>query len=184
MNNGNAFKRTARISVRACCFVNLRPASPPYQNLSPPTDYQTTLPSSPIMSPPFSPIRSPRISPSQLLNTPKSIPSPLTSPPPAPSQPSSPLAINLDPIELVFFTPPISPHLFFDSLEDLPTRTTNPPPPQPSFDTIERLANQLPPLPAMEPPLPPMTPYLPSLGSNNPFPILTHERFCDHCQRT
>ncbi|GKG22456.1 hypothetical protein Tco_0387759, partial [Tanacetum coccineum] len=93
-------------------------------------------------------------------------------PPPAPSQPSkqsSPLAINLDPIELVFFTPPTSPHMFFDSLEDLPTRTTNPPPPQPSFDIIERLANQLPPLPAMEPPLPPMPPYLPPLGSNNPF---------------
>ncbi|GKB43191.1 hypothetical protein Tco_0888133 [Tanacetum coccineum] len=111
----------------------------------------------------------------------------MTSPPPAPLQPSkhsSPLAINLDPFELIFFTPPTLPHPFFDSLEDLPPRTTNPPPPRPSFDTIECLANQPMPLPAMEPPLPPLPPQLLPLGPNNPFPMLTHEMFCDHCQYT
>ncbi|GJX45038.1 hypothetical protein Tco_0261714 [Tanacetum coccineum] len=130
---------------------------------------------------------SPGILPSQLLNTPKSTHSPLTSPPPAPSQPSkqsSPLAINLDPVELIFSTPPTSPHLFFNSLEDLPPRTTNLPPPRPSFDTIERLDNQPSPLPAMEPPLPPLPPQLPPLGPKNPFILFTHEMFCDHCQRT
>nr|GEU46273.1 ribonuclease H-like domain-containing protein [Tanacetum cinerariifolium] len=123
----------------------------------------------------------------QLLNTPKSTHPPLTSLPPAPSQPSkksSPLAINLDPIELIFSTRPTSSYLFFDSIEDLPPRTTNPPSPQPSFDTIKRLANQPPPIPAIEPPLPLMPPHLPPLGSNNPFPVLTHEMFYDHFQRT
>ncbi|GKF40427.1 hypothetical protein Tco_0120488, partial [Tanacetum coccineum] len=99
-----------------------------------------------------------------------------------PSKQSSPLAINLDPVELIFSTPPTSPHPFFDSLKDLPP--ANPPPPQPSFDTIERLANQPPPLPVMEPHLPPLPPNLPPLGSNNSFPILTHEMVCEHCQRT
>ncbi|GKE34688.1 hypothetical protein Tco_1454010 [Tanacetum coccineum] len=144
-------------------------------------------PSSPIMSLPLSPIRSPGISPSQFLNTPKSTPPPLTFPPPTPSQASkqsSSLAISLDPVKLIFSTPPTSPHPFFDSLEDLPPRTANPPPPRPSFDTIECLANQPPPLPAMEPPLPPLPPQLPPLGPNNPFPLLTHEMFCDHCQHT
>ncbi|GJW93082.1 RNA-directed DNA polymerase, eukaryota, reverse transcriptase zinc-binding domain protein [Tanacetum coccineum] len=97
----------------------------------------------------------------------------MTSLPPAPSQPSkqsSPLSINLEPVELIFSTLPISPHPFFDSLEDLPIQTANPPPPQPSFDTIERLANQPPPLPVMEPPLPPLPPHLPPLGSNNEPP--------------
>nr|GEV15729.1 hypothetical protein [Tanacetum cinerariifolium] len=54
-----------------------------------------------------------------------------------PSKQSSSLAENLDPIELIFFTPPTSPHPFFDSLEDLPSRTTNPPPPQPLFKSIK-----------------------------------------------
>ncbi|GJU75159.1 retrovirus-related pol polyprotein from transposon TNT 1-94 [Tanacetum coccineum] len=79
-----------------------------------------------------------------LLLTPKSTPPPLYSLPLAPTQPSkltSPLAINLDPIELLFSTPPTSPQAFLNSLEDLPPATTNPPPPRPSFDTIERLAN-------------------------------------------
>ncbi|GJR86025.1 hypothetical protein Tco_0210036 [Tanacetum coccineum] len=181
----NEFKQTARISVRACCFVNHQPASPSYQNLSPSTDYQTAPPSTLIVSPPLSPITSQGISPSKLLNTPKTTPLPLTSPPPTPSQPSkqsSPLAINLNPVELIFSTPPISPHQFFDSLEDFPPRTANLPPPQPLFDIIERLANQPPPFPAIEPPLPPFPPYLSPLGSNNPFPVLTHEMFCDHCQ--
>nr|GEV59159.1 hypothetical protein [Tanacetum cinerariifolium] len=103
---------------------------------------------------------------------------------------SSPLAINLDPIELIFLTPPTPLCAFFDSLEDLPPRTTNTPP-SPSFKSIERLENQLPPLPAMEPPLPPFLPQLPTLppqlpplGPKNPFPILTHEMFYDYCQRT
>ncbi|GJW22983.1 hypothetical protein Tco_0033605, partial [Tanacetum coccineum] len=61
---------------------------------------------------------------------------------------------------------------------------TNPPPPRSSFDSIERLANEPLPLPAMEPTLPPLPsqpptfppnhpsnfPPLPPLGSNNPFP--------------
>ncbi|GKF60310.1 hypothetical protein Tco_0177096, partial [Tanacetum coccineum] len=94
--------------------------------------------------------------------------------------------------------PPFSPQTFFNSLEDLPSKTTNPPPPRPSFDSIECLANEPPPLPAMEPPLLPLPPQLPTflpnpplnfppllpLGPNNPFPLLTHEMFCEHCQRT
>ncbi|GKG60529.1 hypothetical protein Tco_0612130, partial [Tanacetum coccineum] len=54
--------------------------------------------------------------------TTRSTPPPLTSPPPAPTQPSkitSPLAINLDPIELLFSTLPTSPQAFLDSLDDL-----------------------------------------------------------------
>ncbi|GKB29891.1 hypothetical protein Tco_0869292 [Tanacetum coccineum] len=172
----NEFKCTVRISIRTCCFINPRPASPLYQNLSPPTDYQTGPPPSPIMSPPLSPI----VSPGELLCTPKSTPPPLTSPSLAPSQPykqSSSLAINLDLVELIFSTPPISPHPFFDSLGDLPLQTTNPPPPRPSFDSIERLANQPLHLPTMEPPLLHFPPQLPPLGPNSPFPMLTHEMF-------
>ncbi|GKB17680.1 hypothetical protein Tco_0851603 [Tanacetum coccineum] len=177
------------------------PLSPPYQALSPPTDYQTAHLSSPNGSPPPLPIATPGISPSKLLLTLKSIPPPLTSPLLAPTQPSkhsSPLTLSLDPVELLFSTPPTSPQAFFDYLEDIPPRTLNPPPPRPSFESIERLANEPPPLPAMEPlllPLPPTVPppplTLPStlppllpLGPNNPFPLLTHEMFCDHCQRT
>ncbi|GJZ24704.1 hypothetical protein Tco_0562163 [Tanacetum coccineum] len=157
----NEYKRTARISVCACCFVNSRPASSPYQNLSPPTNYQTGPLPSPIMSAPLFPIVSPGISPEELLATPKTTTPPLTSPPPAPSQPSkqsSLLAINLDLIELIFSTPPTSPHPFFDSLKDLDPRTTNPPLPRPSFESIKHLDNQPPPLPIMEPPLPPLPP--------------------------
>ncbi|GJW29721.1 zf-CCHC domain-containing protein [Tanacetum coccineum] len=123
----------------------------------------------------------------QLLNTPKSTPPPLTSPPPDPSQPSkhnSSLAINLEPMELIFSTPPTSPHPFFDSLEYLPPWITNPPPPQPPFEIIEHLANQPPPLPVMEPPLPTIPPQLSPMCSNNAFPILTHKMFWEHCQRT
>ncbi|GJW98402.1 hypothetical protein Tco_0180210 [Tanacetum coccineum] len=36
----------------------------------------------------------------------------------------------------------------------------------------------------MEPPLPPLPPQLPPLSTNNDFPILTHEMFCEHCQMT
>ncbi|GJR92236.1 hypothetical protein Tco_0264410 [Tanacetum coccineum] len=194
-------KHTTRISVHPCCFSNPRPVSPPYHTLSPPTDYQKVPPSTLNTSPPLSLIISPKISPSKVLLTPKSTPPPLTSPSPAPTQPSkhsSQLAINLDPIELLCSTPPSSPQTFFDSLEDLSPKTTNPLPPRPSFDFIERLDNGPPPLLAMEPPLLPLSPklptfppnpplnfpLLPSLGPNNPFPLLTHEMFCEHCQRT
>ncbi|GKC60870.1 hypothetical protein Tco_1088468 [Tanacetum coccineum] len=194
-------KRTARISVCPCCFFKPRPVSPPYHTLSPPTNYQTAPSSTPNTSPPLFPIISLGISPSKVLLTTKSTPPPLTYPPPAPTQPSkhsSPLAINLDPTKLLFSTPPSSPQTLFDSLEDLPPKTTNPPPPRPSFDSIERLANEPPPLLAMEPPLPPLPPQPPTfplnppsnfpplspLGSNNPFPLLTHEMFCEHCQCT
>ncbi|GKE33504.1 hypothetical protein Tco_1452826, partial [Tanacetum coccineum] len=112
--DNKSFKRTARISVRACCFVNPPLASPPYHHFSPPTDYLTAPPSTPLESPPTSHMASP--------------------------------GFSLEPVELIFFTPPISPYLFFDSLKDLPPQTTNPPPPQPSFDSIEHLANQPPPL--------------------------------------
>ncbi|GJR28836.1 hypothetical protein Tco_1105068 [Tanacetum coccineum] len=118
----NKFKRTAKISVRAC-FLNPHPVSPLYEPLSPPTDYQMVPPPTPIVSPPLSPIISSGISPSKLLTTPNSTPPPLTLPLSAPTQSSKhspPLAINLDPIELIFSTPPSSPHAFFDSLKDLP----------------------------------------------------------------
>ncbi|GJZ36970.1 hypothetical protein Tco_0583161 [Tanacetum coccineum] len=200
------FKRTARISVRPCCFNNPRTSSPPYQPFSPPSDYTSgPLPTSLISTSPILPTHYN----SDLLTTPRSTPPPLTSPLPAPTQPSkltSPLAINLDPIELLFSTPPKSPQAFLDSLDDLPPSTTNPPPPRPSFDTIERVANAPPPIspidstfssptPNLEPPLPPLPPQcspnlpsnvppLPPLGPNNPFPMLTHEMFCEHCQRT
>ncbi|GJZ17494.1 copia protein, partial [Tanacetum coccineum] len=168
---------------------------------------------SPPPTTPTSQTSIPHLSPTSnngnLLLTHKSTPLPLSSPPPAPTQPSkltSPLAINLDPIELLFSTPPTSPQAFLNSLEDLPPATTNPPPPHPSFDTIERLANEPPPIPPidssfpsptpnMEPPIPPFPPQcspnlpsnvppLPPLGPNNPFPMLTHIMFCEHCQRT
>nr|GEU29551.1 hypothetical protein [Tanacetum cinerariifolium] len=171
---------------------NPRSASPPYQHLSPPTDYQTAPPTTPIESPPSSPKAPLGFSPSLLLNTLKTTPPPLTSPPPIPSQHSkqnSPIAINLEPVELIFSTPPTSHHAFFNSLEDLPPRTTNPPPPQPSFDSIKRLENQPPPLPeVMEPSLLPLPPHLPPLSqpvwSNDAFLTLTHEMFFKNCQRT
>ncbi|GKD94247.1 hypothetical protein Tco_1374084 [Tanacetum coccineum] len=137
-------------------------------------------PSIPIVSSPLSLITSPRIPPSHLLNTPKTTPLPLTSPPPTPSQHSkqnSHVGI-IEPVELIFSTPPTSPHPLFDSLKDLPPRTANRS--QHSFDTIECLANQPPPLPVMEPFLLPLLPHLPPLNSNNAFPILTHEMFCEH----
>nr|GEV42098.1 hypothetical protein [Tanacetum cinerariifolium] len=116
-------------------------------------------PSNPNVFPPLSPIITPRISRSKLLLTPKSSTPPLTSPPPASTQPSkhsSPIAINLNPVELIFSTPHTSPHTFFDSLKDLPPRTANPPPHRPSFESIKRMANQPPPLQVIEPPLPPL----------------------------
>ncbi|GJV87291.1 hypothetical protein Tco_1531229 [Tanacetum coccineum] len=128
--DNKSLKRTTQISVRACCFVNPQPTSPPYQRFSPPNDYQTAPPSTPLESPPTTSIAPSGLAPGQLLTTPKTTPPQLTSPPPAPSQPSkqtSPLAINLEPVELIFSTPPTSPRPFFDSLEDLPPRTTNPP---------------------------------------------------------
>nr|GEV18040.1 hypothetical protein [Tanacetum cinerariifolium] len=187
--DNKSFKRTAQISVRAYCFLNPPPAFPPYQHFSPSTYYQMAPPSTPIESPLTSPMAPPGFSPEQLLTTPKTTPPLLTSPPLAPAQPSkqnSPLAINLEPIELIFST---SPSPFFNSLEDLPPRTVNHPPPLPSFDSIERLANQPPPLPeVMEPSLLPLpsqlSPHSQPMWSNNAFSPLTHEMFCEHCQRT
>ncbi|GJR10717.1 hypothetical protein Tco_0793369 [Tanacetum coccineum] len=199
-------KRTARISVRPCCFNNPRTSSPPYQPLSPPTNYVLTPPpTSPTSIPPLLPIISLATSNSNLLLTLKSTPPPLTSPPLAPTQPSkltSLLAINLDPIELLFSTPPTSPQAFLYSFKELPPSITNPPLPRPSFDTIERIANNPPPIPPidlsfpsptldMEPPLLPFPPHLspnlpsinpplPPLGPNNPFPMLTHEMYYEH----
>nr|GEY02506.1 hypothetical protein [Tanacetum cinerariifolium] len=190
-NDNKSFKRTAQVSVRACCFINPPPASPPYQHFSSSTDYQMAPPSTPIESPPTFLMALPEFSPSQLLITPTTTSPPLTSPPPAPSQPSkqnSPLSINLEPDDLIFFTPPTSPHPFFNSLEDLPPRTTNTLPLQPLFNSIERLTQPPPLLEVMEPPLPPfppkLLPYSQPVWSNNDFPPLTHEMFCEHCQRT
>ncbi|GKD77857.1 hypothetical protein Tco_1340478, partial [Tanacetum coccineum] len=121
-------------------------------------------PSTPLDSPPTTPLAPQVFSPSELLTIPNTTPPPLTTPPLAPTQPSkqsSPLTINLDPIEHIFLTPPISPYPFFFSLKDLPPRTTNPPHPQPTFDSIKRLASQPPPDPDvmdMESPLPPLPP--------------------------
>nr|GEU54227.1 transposon protein, putative, CACTA, En/Spm sub-class [Tanacetum cinerariifolium] len=84
-----------------------------------------------------------------------------------------------------------------ETIIDLPPKTTNPSPPRPSFDSIERLANEPPPLPTMKPPLPPLPPQLhtfplnpPSnfpplspLGPNNPFLLLTPEMICEYGQR-
>ncbi|GJV54113.1 hypothetical protein Tco_1449854 [Tanacetum coccineum] len=152
-------KRAAKISVRPCCFSNPRPVSPPYHTLSPPTDYQMAHPSTLNTSPPLYLIISPGISPSKILLTLKSTLPPSTSSPPALTQPykhSSPLAINVDPTELLFSTPTSSPQTLFNSLEDLPPKITNLPLPRPSLDFIECLANEPPPLPAMEPPLLPL----------------------------
>ncbi|GJX30601.1 hypothetical protein Tco_0238680 [Tanacetum coccineum] len=170
--NKTNLKRTSQISVRPCCFNNPRTSSPPYQPLSLPSYYVSRPPPTTPTSKTSIPQLSPTSNNNNLLLTPNSTPPPLTSLPPAPSQPSkltSPLAINLDPIELLFSTPPTSPQAFLNSLEDLPPATTNPPPPHPSFDTIEHLANEPPPIPPidssfpsptpdMEPPIPPFPP--------------------------
>ncbi|GJR77366.1 hypothetical protein Tco_0089731 [Tanacetum coccineum] len=124
------------------------------------------------------------------MTTPKTTLSPLTSPPPAPTQPSkqsSPLAINIEHVDLIFFTPPTSPHPFFDSLEYLPPRTTNPPHLKPSFDSIE--GKQQPPVyDVMEPTLPPLPLQLPPhsqpIWSNDTLPQLTREMFCEPFQKT
>ncbi|GKD54996.1 hypothetical protein Tco_1288383 [Tanacetum coccineum] len=90
-----SFKRTARISVRACCFINPPPSSPTYQHFSPPSNYQKAPPPTPLESPPTTPIAPPGFCSGQLLTTPKTSSPPLTSPPPTPTQPSkqtSPLA--------------------------------------------------------------------------------------------
>ncbi|GKB91011.1 hypothetical protein Tco_0963283 [Tanacetum coccineum] len=153
------------MSVRPCCFSNPRLISPPYSPLPPPTNYQMAPPSTPNPLPPLSLAFSLGISPSKLLVTLKSTPPPLTSPSSALTQPSkhsSPLAINIDPIELLFSTPPTSPQAHLDTLEDLPPTTTNPPPPRPSFDSIEHMANEPPPLPNMELPLPSLPPQFPT----------------------
>ncbi|GKB59853.1 hypothetical protein Tco_0916039 [Tanacetum coccineum] len=53
-----------------------------------------------------------------------------------------------------------------------PSPTQDMEPPLPPFPP-----NLLPNLPSINPPLPPH-------GPNNPFPKLTHEMYCEHCQRT
>ncbi|GJX86380.1 hypothetical protein Tco_0337154 [Tanacetum coccineum] len=208
-DNKTNLKRTARISIRPCCFNNPRTSSPPYQPLSPPSNYVSGPPSTTPTSQTSIPHVSPTSNNDNLLLTPKSTPLPLYSPPPTPTQPSkltSPLAINLNPIELLFSTPPTSPQAFLNSLEDLPPATTNPLPHRPSFDTVELLANEPPPIPPIDssfpsptlniepliPPFPPQcSPNIPSnvpplspLGPNNHFPMLTHEMFCENYQRT
>ncbi|GJU33930.1 hypothetical protein Tco_1182284 [Tanacetum coccineum] len=52
---------------------------------------------------------------------------------------------------------------------DLPLKTTNPPTPRLSFDSIERLANEPPPLLDMDPPLPPLPPQLLTFPPNPPL---------------
>ncbi|GKD79171.1 hypothetical protein Tco_1341792 [Tanacetum coccineum] len=205
--NKTNLKRTSRISVRPCCFNNPRTSSPPYQPLSPPSHYVSGPPPTTLTPQTSIPHLSPTSNNDNLLLTPKSTPQALTSPPLALTQPSkltSPLAINLDPIELLLSTLPTSPQAFLDYLKDLPPETTNPLPPRPSFDTIERLANEPPPISPinssfpsptldMEPPIPPFPPQcspnppsnippLLPLGPNNPFPMLTYIMFCEHCQ--
>ncbi|GKF82277.1 hypothetical protein Tco_0243933 [Tanacetum coccineum] len=138
-------------------------------------------PSTPLDSPPITPLAPLGFSPSELLTMPKTTPPPLTIPPSAPTQPSkhsSPLTINLLPVELIFSTPPTSPYTFFDSLKDLPPRTANPPP-QPTFDSINHSASQPPSVPnviEMELPLPPLPSQLPPFSqpmwSNDLLPTL------------
>ncbi|GJR37911.1 retrotransposon ORF1 [Tanacetum coccineum] len=109
--------------------------------------------------------------------------------------------------KLLFSSPLNSLQDFLNSLDDfLPNQHTTPPPPRPSFYIIKRMANAPPPIPPidstfpsptpnLEPPIPPFPPQclpnlplivppLPPLGPNNPFPMLTHEMFYEHCQRT
>ncbi|GJV60782.1 hypothetical protein Tco_1466882 [Tanacetum coccineum] len=189
-----SLSQTARISVRACCLVNPPSNSSPFHHFSPPSDYQTVPPSTPLDSPPTTLITPPGFSPSELLATPQTTLPPLISPPRAPTQPSkqsSPLAINIEPIEFLFSTPATSPHPSYDSLKDLPPRTTNPLTPQPTFDSIERLTNHPPSVPEvmeMEHPLLPLPPQLlphsQPMWSNEILPSLTHEMFCEDCQRT
>ncbi|GJZ72000.1 copia protein [Tanacetum coccineum] len=172
-------------------FVNPRTSSPPYQPFSPPSDYTSRAPpTSPIISPPLSLIKI--NSNENCLLTPKLTPPPLTTPPPDPTHPSkltSSVAINLNPIELLFSTPSSSPSLL-DVLGDLPLSTTNPSPPRPSFATIEWLANKPPlitPINSIFPSLtleietntPPPSQLLPlpPLGPNNPLTWLTHEMY-------
>nr|GEU44799.1 hypothetical protein [Tanacetum cinerariifolium] len=173
------FKRTARISVRACCFFSPCLVAPPSQPLSPPTDYQTAPPSTPNISPPlshhfFRNLTKQTIDHSKVNSTPFDFTFTSTN---STIQNLVPSSHKLKPIKLIFSTPPTSPHSFFYSLKDLPPRTTNPPPPRPSFESIEYLANKPSHLLAMEPPIPPLPPQLLSLGLKNPFPKLTHEMF-------
>ncbi|GJY36564.1 hypothetical protein Tco_0421942 [Tanacetum coccineum] len=175
-------KCTVRIS---CCFNNPCLLSPPYQALSPPTNYQTAPTFiSKCFSTALTNYNTENLT-KQTLANPKIISTSID------LSSTSTLTINLDPMELIFSTHPTSPHVCFDSIEDLPPRTTNPPLPRPSFESIECLENQPPPLPSIKPPLPPLPPQLPPLppqlppiGPNNPFHIITHEMFCDHCQHT
>ena len=130
-------KKTARISVRPCCFVNLSSSS----ESSPLTI------SSPIRDDTSLTLATPNQS-HIVITTPPPTKTP-TSPPPAPIQtsktpspPSPPRSPTLIPMEL-FSTPPTSPNPFLEDLDDLPPRP-NHPPPLPSFGTIERIAHESP----------------------------------------
>ncbi|GKD10030.1 hypothetical protein Tco_1189715 [Tanacetum coccineum] len=115
-----SLRRTAKISVRPCCLVNPSSNSLTSQRFSPPSDYQVAHPYTPLESPPITPLAPLGFSPSEILETPKTTPTLLTTPLSAHSQPSkqsSPLTINLEPVELIFSTPPSSHHPFFDSLK-------------------------------------------------------------------
>ncbi|GJR90722.1 retrovirus-related pol polyprotein from transposon TNT 1-94, partial [Tanacetum coccineum] len=177
----------------------LRPSTIPLHHWT----HSGAPPTSPIISPPLSPIKID--SNENYLLTPKSTPPPLTTPPPAPTQPSkltSPVVINLDPIELLFSTPPSTPSLL-DVLGDLPPSTTNPSPPRTSFTTIKRLANEPPPIPPINstfpsptpeieptpppfplyclPPPPSQLPPFPHWGPQHPLPCSLHEMYLRTC---
>ncbi|GJV77821.1 hypothetical protein Tco_1509405 [Tanacetum coccineum] len=195
-------RRTARISVRPCCLINLTSSNEPapLRNFSPLNDYNIAPPSTPLESPPKTTLAPQDTSPIQTLTTLKVTPPSLTTPPPVPTQPSkqTPLhATDLEPLKLIFSTPPTSPYPFFDTLEDLPLRSTNPPH-LPSFKSIKCMANQPPllskimyvksPLPPFPPQFPQPQPFLPidqSMWINGPSPPpIHHEHLCEHCQQT
>ncbi|GJX39776.1 hypothetical protein Tco_0253079 [Tanacetum coccineum] len=188
-------RRTARISVRPCCLINLTSS-----NESPLSDYNVAPPSTPLESPPKTTLAPQATSPIQTLTTLKFTPPSLTTLPLVPTQPSkqTPLhATDLDPLELIFSTPPTSPYPFFDTLEDLPPRSTNPPHLS-SFESIKCMAKQPPLLSKImdvKPPLPPFPPQFPqpqpflsidqSIWINGPSPPpIRHEHLCEHCQQT
>ncbi|GJV66215.1 hypothetical protein Tco_1477043 [Tanacetum coccineum] len=75
-------RRTARLSVRPCCFINLTSSneSSPLRNFSPQSDYNVAPPSTPLESSPETPLDPQATSPIEPLTTPKVTP-PLTTPP-------------------------------------------------------------------------------------------------------
>ncbi|GJU24429.1 hypothetical protein Tco_1163050 [Tanacetum coccineum] len=71
-------RRTARISVRPCCLINLTSSneSSPLRNFSSPSDYNVAPPSTPLESPPKTPLAPQATSPIKPLTTPKFTPPP------------------------------------------------------------------------------------------------------------